>query len=92
MDILRWIALLIAVTTGGMLAGNHVGLSQTITSHKDSLGQTHFDGTDRDGNRFSGVTRQDSLGQSHTSIRSGNRTVECVARTNSLGYTRQECH
>jgi hypothetical protein len=66
--------------------------AQTLNSRKDSIGQTHFDGVDRNGNHFSGISRRDSIGQTHTSIRSDNRTIECLGQTNSLGYTRQECH
>ena len=66
--------------------------AQTLNTRKDSIGQTHIDGTDRNGNHFSGISRRDSLGQTHTSVRSDNKTIECLGQTNSLGYTRQECH
>jgi hypothetical protein len=66
--------------------------AQTYNSRTDSIGQTHFDGTDRNGNRYSGIARRDSIGQVHTSIRSGNTRTECLARTDSIGNVHQDCH
>ena len=83
-------SLLVATIVVGNITGPVMG--QSITSRKDSLGQTHFDGRDSSGNRFSGLSRTDSIGQTHTSIRQGNRQLECIGRTDSIGITKQDCH
>jgi hypothetical protein len=66
--------------------------AQRITSKTDSLGYTHYNGSNRDGQSFSGTSKTDSLGYTHSQFNDGGRSVNCTSKKDSLGYTRTDCH
>ena len=63
-----------------------VALADTVTSHKDSLGYTHYRS-----NSGHGISHDDTLGYRHFDWTEQGKTTHCISRRNSLNQTVTEC-
>lgn len=65
-----------------------VALADTVTSYKDTMGYTHYRGSN-----FTGRSNVDTFGYRHSTWRdNGGKTTRCIEHKTTMGQTITRCN